>query len=64
MKDYPKKEENIVNQKVSFLNQLIISLEQAEGKLEEAYNKEDHKQFKITRDFVFKIQKKISETLK
>lgn len=64
MKENEKKEVSSSDQKISFLNQLIISLEQSEEKLEESYIKENHEQFKITRDFMIKIQQKISETLK
>jgi len=64
MKENEKKGVNSSDQKISILNQLIISLEQSEEKLEEFYIKENHEQFKITRDFMIKIQQKISETLK
>lgn len=64
MKENEKKEANSSDQKISFLNQLIESLEKSEEKLEEAYIKENHEKFKITREFMIKMQQKISETLK
>jgi len=64
MKDGEIKEGDALNQKVIFLNQLIASLEQAEEKLEKAYLKEDQNQFNIIRDFMLKIQNKISENIK
>jgi hypothetical protein len=64
MKDEVKKEVGSPNQKIAFLNQLIGSLEQAEEKMEKAYARENHEQFKIMRDFILKVQKRISETIK
>ena len=48
----------------SFLSQLILTLEQAELKLEEAYEKKNPTQFKYMKEFILKIQKKIGEELK
>jgi predicted KAP-like P-loop ATPase len=48
---------------VSFLNQLIISLEEAELKLEQAYKKEKHEQVKAIKEFILKIQKKLEEAM-
>lgn len=48
----------------SFLSQLIITLEQAEMKLEEAYEKKNPSQFKYMKEFILKIQGKIEEELK
>ncbi len=58
------KEDEKLDYEISFLNQLIISLEKTEEKLEEAYIKKRHEQFKVMRDFMIKLQKKISETIK
>lgn len=49
---------------ISFLNQLIMTLEGAESKLEEAYRKNNPEQVKAIKEFIIKIQKKISEEIK
>lgn len=48
---------------ISFLRQLIMTLEEAELKLEEAHAKKSPIQFKNMKDFTLKIQDKISEEL-
>ncbi len=45
----------------SFLYQLIISLEEAELKLEESFRKRNKLQFENMKEFILKIQAKISE---
>lgn len=49
---------------ISFLNQLVTSLEEARLKLEESYNKKDHEKFNKSRKLVLELQKKISEILR
>ena len=56
IKEGRKSDENI-----SLLHQLIITLEEAELKLEEAYRKKRQMQFNNMKDFILKIQSKISE---
>jgi hypothetical protein len=57
-----EKEEKIFNQEdVTFLNHLIKTLEEAELKLEEAYDKKDYENFNRTKKMMLQIQKKISE---
>ncbi|MCX6746542.1 MAG: hypothetical protein NTU63_00205 [Candidatus Pacearchaeota archaeon] len=53
------KEEDIL-----FLNQLALSLEQAEMNLEESYKKKDYTNFNKSKKIMLKIQKQISEMLK
>ncbi len=48
---------------ISFLNQLIKSLEEAEVKLEEAYQKNDSEKVIRYKNFILEIQKKIAEAL-
>jgi len=48
---------------ISFLNQLIASLDESEEKLEEAYKKKDSEEFDRTKRFILKIQKQINEIL-
>ena len=49
------------DENISLLHQLIITLEEAELKLEEAYRKKRQMQFNNMKDFILKIQSKISE---
>jgi len=59
-----EKEEKIFNQEdVTFLNHLIKTLEEAELKLEEAYDKKDYENFNRTKKMMLQIQKKISEII-
>lgn len=62
MKRISKKEKT--SEDSSFLSQLILTLEQAELKLEESYEKNNSTQFKYMKEFILKIQKKIEEELK
>lgn len=47
--------------KISFLNQLIKSLEDASEKLEESYKKKDQDKFNKIKKFMLRIQEQISE---
>lgn len=49
---------------ISFINQLIMTLEESEKKLEEAYKKNKPEQVSAIKEFILKIQKKIAEELK
>lgn len=49
---------------ISSINQLVMTLEEAELKLEQAYKKNNPEQLKSIKEFILKIQKKISEELK
>jgi hypothetical protein len=60
---YPKKKGSD-DDVISLLNQLIVSLEQAEERLEVAYKKEKHEQFREIRDFMLKMQKRISDIVR
>lgn len=44
-----------------FLNKLIVLLEEAELKLEQAYKKNNPEQLKAIKEYILKIQKKIDE---
>jgi len=46
---------------IAHLNQLIKTLEEAEGKLEDAYEKKDHEEFNKIRKFILNLTAKISE---
>ncbi len=49
---------------ISFLNQLVKSLEESELKLEKAFEKKDSEEFNKSKKFMMKIQKQISEVIK
>jgi len=49
---------------ISFLNQLVDTLEEARLKLEEAYKKRDYENFDKSKKFIIQLQKKISEVIK
>ena len=49
---------------IPFLNQLVKALEEAELKLEEAYEKKDYEDFNKSKKFMLQIQRKISEVIK
>ncbi|MFH1503620.1 MAG: hypothetical protein ABIE36_03100 [Candidatus Diapherotrites archaeon] len=49
------------DERIPFLRQLILSLEEAELKLEEAYRRENSLQFQNMKSFILKIQNKISD---
>jgi hypothetical protein len=44
-----------------FLNNLIITFEEGELKLEEAYKKNNPEQVKVMKEYLLKLQKKIEE---
>ncbi|MEK6833694.1 MAG: hypothetical protein AABY32_06635 [Nanoarchaeota archaeon] len=62
--DIEEKKRGESSEGISFLNQLIITLEGAESKLEQAYKKDNPEQLKAIKEFILKIQKKISEEIK
>jgi len=49
---------------ISFINQLIMTLEESERKLEESYKKDKPEQVSAIKQFILKIQKKLAEELK
>lgn len=49
---------------ISFLAQLVESLEDSEKKLEEAYKKQDVDEFNKIKKFMLEMQAQISNTLK
>lgn len=49
---------------ISFLKQLIKSLEDAESKLKKAYEKKDSEEFNELKSFMLRIQKQIGEILR
>lgn len=49
---------------VSVLNQLTMTLQEAELKLEESYKKNNPEQVRILKEFIIKVQKKIDEEIK
>jgi hypothetical protein len=49
---------------ISILNQLTASLEEAETKLEQAYERNSYEQVKAIKEFILKLQKQIAEELK
>lgn len=51
-------------EEILFLNQLIKSLEKAEGNLEEAYEKKDYDKFNQSKKMMLRIQKEISNIIK
>lgn len=59
-----KEEEIFREEEVTFLNQLVKTLEEAESKLEQAYEERDYEKFNRLKKFILQIQKKISEVIK
>ena len=57
------KASEINEEDISLLKQLVMSLDQAEKKLEEAHRKKKPEQFKAIKEFILKLQKKISEVV-
>lgn len=55
------KEGRGAGENISFLHQLILTLEEAEIKLEEAYKRENTLHFNNMKEFILKVQNKISE---
>ncbi|MBU2562117.1 MAG: hypothetical protein KKF68_00450 [Nanoarchaeota archaeon] len=48
-------------EEISFLNQLVQTLNEAIFKLEEYYEQKEYENFLNTKKFIFHLQKKISE---
>lgn len=59
-----KKEEILPEEDVSFLEQLINTLQEVELKLEEAYKTKNYEKFNNAKKFILRIQEKISEIIK
>lgn len=59
-----KKEEVLSKENVLVLNQLAKSLEEAEKKLEIAYEEKDYEKFNEAKKLMIMVQEKISEILK
>lgn len=57
-----KKGEIPNKERLDFLNQLVLSLEQAEHKLEQAYERKKPEQFNAAKQFIIKINKRIWES--
>lgn len=53
----------IQKEDIMFLNQLVKTLEEAELKLEEAYDEKDYESFNNVKKLIMQIQKKISGVL-
>lgn len=49
---------------ILFLSQLIKSLEEAEGKLENSYDKRKYEEFNKTKKIMMKIQGEIADSIK
>ncbi|MBS3071119.1 hypothetical protein J4407_02355 [Candidatus Pacearchaeota archaeon] len=54
----------LMKEDISFLNQLAKALEEAESKLERAYEKKDYKSFIEAKKIIIKIQKEILDRIK
>lgn len=48
---------------LKFINQMVLSLEQAELKLEQAYKRKKPEQFNATKQFIVKLNKKIMDSI-
>ncbi len=53
----------IKKEDIMFLNQLVHTLEEAELKLEESYNKKNYENFNNMKKLIMQIQNKISGVL-
>ncbi len=51
-------------EEIQFLNQLIMSLEEAGANLEKAYTKKDYENFNKSKKIMLRIQKEISDIIK
>jgi len=60
----PEKTLVFSREEISFLSQLVKTIEEAELKLEEAYEKKDYESFNKSKKFILKMQEKISEIVK
>jgi hypothetical protein len=58
-----KKGDNL-SEGLSFLNQMIVSLEESVLKLEQAYKKDKYEQLNAIKEFILKLQKRMSDELK
>lgn len=58
-----KKEGGFSDQDLESLNQIALSLEQAEEKLEHAYKRKKPEQFNAIKQFILKLNKKIMENI-
>lgn len=63
MKDVRKKADPMKDIDFNFLNQLVISLEQAEIKLEQAFKRKKPEQFNATKKFILNLNRKILEEI-
>ncbi|MCK5043823.1 hypothetical protein KAR52_02375 [Candidatus Pacearchaeota archaeon] len=59
-----KKEEIFSEEDISFLTQLINTLQEVELKLEEDYETKNYERLNNSKKFILRIQKKISEIIK
>lgn len=57
-------EKEFTKDDASILNQLIMSLEESESKLEAYYEKKDYDNFNKAKKFILILSKKISEVIK
>ena len=57
------KEKVLQRDEITFLNQLVKSLEEAESSLENAKNTNDYEKFNKSKRMMLHIQKKISDIL-
>jgi hypothetical protein len=63
MKNTVKKRDPIKEIDVNFLNQIVMTLEQAEIKMEQSFRRKKNEQFNAAKQFILKLNKKISEEL-
>ena len=61
---FMKKEEIFSEEDISFLTQLINTLQEVELKLEEDYETKNYERLNNSKKFILRIQKKISEIIK
>jgi hypothetical protein len=59
-----EKEEIFSEEDISFLEQLINTIQEAELKLEEAYKIKNYEKFNNSKKLILKLQEKISEIIK
>jgi len=48
---------------ISFLKQLVKSLEEAEERLKKAYDKNDREEFNSVKSFMLRMQRQIGDTI-
>jgi len=61
--NFEREKKGEASEGISFLNQLLISLEESESKLEQAYKKNKPEQVKAIKEFILKLQIKITGEL-